>query len=734
MPRPRASRPESTAVRPPVPRFALGAAALALGACAEGSGEVSTHLQPTAIYSPSDGQLPLPNDLLFTDSIDGTLAPPAADDPDAQAVVEALSALDGWSVANPVRLRFSEALDPASVALGDSVRMYAVAIDAFSALAGGPVTAVLRELGADELDVTLGSGGTEVAIWPTVPLAPGASYLALATRDLRSAAGVPIAPSIVYDLAASGDPVPPSDPLAPLQERLLAERDALEAFGAPHEGIVVSTSFTTQSIGAVHGALAAIARGQEDVFAADLCAHELTLDCSNDPSGPAPPAALAVLGPVDLPLPDGVPFFLADFFEGALTVPSFSTPAAAPSGDPSHLSEDDAPTTMRWRARFPFGPDDFDRHLTGRNPLPASTFAPTIPVLLARPLTPRPQDGWPVVVFQHGITGARTNALAIVNACGLAGFAVVAIDLPLHGVTDDEDPLFVGYADVPGQPRERTFGLDLLTEGRDGEEEPVSDGVADSSGAHFIQLASLLTTRDNLRQAASDLLHLFEQVGTVDFDGDGVADLDGERVFYVGHSLGAIVGGQVLPHTERVTAASLAMPGGGLARLLEGSPTFGPQVLDGLAEQGVLPGTEEYDTFLDVAQAAIDDGDPLAHAAALAAQGKPLHVIEVVGEEGFSEPDQVVPNAVEGAPLAGTEPLVAALGLAPITGTVVDLGGIRGVARFLRGDHVTVLIPSDFDDFELIAAWEEMQREVVDFAYNEGKLLTVLDPDLLQQD
>ena len=50
--------------------------------------------------------------------------------------------------------------------------------------------------------------------------------------------------------------------------------------------------------------------------------------------------------------------------------------------------------------------------------------------------------------------------------------------------------------------RERTFDVDLINNatGAAG-----ADGVVDATGTHFINLQSLLTSRDNLRQAETDL-------------------------------------------------------------------------------------------------------------------------------------------------------------------------------------------------------------------------------------
>ena len=46
----------------------------------------------------------------------------------------------------------------------------------------------------------------------------------------------------------------------------------------------------------------------------------------------------------------------------------------------------------------------------------------------------KPAAGWPVVIFQHGITRNRTDMLALAPTLAAAGFVTVAIDMPLHGL------------------------------------------------------------------------------------------------------------------------------------------------------------------------------------------------------------------------------------------------------------------------------------------------------------
>ena len=51
----------------------------------------------------------------------------------------------------------------------------------------------------------------------------------------------------------------------------------------------------------------------------------------------------------------------------------------------------------------------------------------------ARAQTAAPAGGYPVVIFQHGITRASTDLLGVAGGLTAQGFAVVAIDAVGHG-------------------------------------------------------------------------------------------------------------------------------------------------------------------------------------------------------------------------------------------------------------------------------------------------------------
>ena len=215
--------------------------------------------------------------------------------------------------------------------------------------------------------------------------------------------------------------------------------------------------------------------------------------------------------------------------------------------DVPYYSSRSAPLTGSWAGNVsPIDTTGTSRLLTRFNPVPVATEVLKIPVLLTVPNATsagggvKPVSGWPVVIFQHGITGDRTQMLPLADAFAQAGYVVVAIDQPLHGITSTANPLYArpanplygGTLPAGATSYERTFDLDVLnnTTGASG-----PDGVIDSSGASFINLPSLLTSRDNLRQAAADLLVLTKALPTLDLNNDGVADIDGNRIAFVGH-------------------------------------------------------------------------------------------------------------------------------------------------------------------------------------------------------
>lgn len=646
-----------------------------------------------AEFNPAEGKLPFPSNLLFTGSSDGTLNIPVADPGNLADPQVALNALDGFSTVAPITAHFTSSLNPATIAAGTTVRLFEVTVvnPFLNPTAGAlfTVESVQRELTPDEdYAAALSSSDptqTTLIIVPLRPLKPKTDYLVILTDGIRGVDGFAPLPDLTYILArgprtlvdGSGASLFASlndtqaRTLEPIRRMVVSQEDAAAGQGIARGSIVLSWTFTTESTSDV---LAAV---RDDVAPQTVYLAATGLNT----------------GALGLGLPG-----IANIYAGTLTSPYYLDRTTPLSG---HWQRDNGGEPTRYR------------------PTPTATEIITIPVLVTVPNAAsgheRPQSGWSCIIFQHGITQNRTNLLAIADTLAAIGSVGVAIDLPLHGITDNSSPFYDAL-------HERTFNLDLVNNAT---LQPPADGSIDPSGSHFINLASLLTSRDNLRQGVADLLSLAATIPILDIEGDAVPDCDTKRTGFIGHSLGGIVGGTFLGLDDGIAAATLAMPGGGIAKLLDGSATFGPPLAAGLAANGLLKGTAEYEIFLAVAQTVLDAADPINYAAAAAAH--PIHMLEVIGGAG-SLSDQVVPNGVSDAPLSGTEPLALIMNLQSITTTGTDTAGIRSIVRFTAGAHSSLIdpIPSP-------AVTVEMQSELASFIATSGTTLTVSNPDVVSQ-
>ena len=385
----------------------------------------------------------------------------------------------------------------------------------------------------------------------------------------------------------------------------------------------------------------------------------------------------------------------ADLFVGTLDLPYYLTAPANPN--------DAAAISSFWR------PEEGE-FITGLNPVPVATSTQTIPVLMTVPNASSsqtmPANGWPVAIFVHGITNDRTFMLTVADTMAGAGFAVIAIDQVMHGITDETSALSASSATFENDV-ERHFGLDLVNNDSG---EPGPDGVVDSSGTHFFSPAQLLNTRDNLRQSAADLLVLSASLATVE-----VVPLDASRQALIGHSLGGTTATTFAAFTDNLSSVTLAMPAAGLVETILASPAFSGPVLAGLSASGLEQGTPEFESFVVAAQTVIDAADPI-NFAERAAAANPIHMIEVIG-------DQVVPNTVENASLAGTEELARVMGLPAVSATTSG----SALVRFIEGDHASILSPE-----ASLEAFTEMQGQTANFAASGGTMIQINDATVVQ--
>lgn len=656
----------------------LSLLALLVSACSddknydfEGSKQRGTPF--VASFNPSQRVLPFPTDLFFTGTEDGTLNFPISDPSNTADPLLAVNELDGFSVSSPITTRFSKDLRADSAVLGESVHVYETQRDDNNNIS------VVRALTA--ADVALNVQGSQLAVVPLKPLKESTSYLFVLTKGLLSTDGQAATSSSVYNLAAGDkalNEIPAFAELEPLRVATNGFHQLAATQGVDASQIVLSWSVTTQSVTPVLNAVReASAAGAVQVVNSGQTTGSLIPASTGD----------------------------TQVYVGSLAVPYYLT---APSQD-----NPTAALSSAWR-------NAAEQVVHARtDSTPVSTSTQVIPLIATVPAGTAPADGWPMVIYQHGITSNRSTVLAIADALAGVGIAAIAIDLPLHGLTDSSSALFAN-ADQFAGISERTFNMDLLNNSTNA---PGPDGATDPSGAHFINLRSLLTSRDNVRQAVSDLLTLRRSLTNL----QGIP-VNQDRVFYLGMSLGGIVGTVYLgtETTGQIQAAMLSVPGAGIPGLLSASASYGPIIDGGLAASGITAGSEQYRQFMLMAQTVVDSADPF-NFGATAAENQRVMLHEVVGGNS-SPPDQVIPNSAEGSAISGTEPLIRVMGLQSVSSTTQNALGLDGAVRFIAGAHASLLSPES--DLETT---KEMQSQMAGFFASDGTTIPVTNADVVKQ-
>ena len=748
----------------------IALAGMFLSAC---EGDKSTTLQDSVTgentvdtisnYDLGESIIPFPNDFLFAaDMPDGTLNIPVDDPADLSDPKVAMNGLDGFSTVAPMTTGFSSAIDASSIS-GESVRLYPVTKGAGP---GGPATAVAAPLvyGVDYVAAlsSVDTSNSTLAVLPLKPLNPKSSYAVVITSKLKSASGRPVGTSGSYALTRGAGElydltVPPAIPPSTADAiKAAIKNPALLPEGDTDADVVeagqAAAKLETIRKNIVKPTEDAILAADSSLTSAEIILHwtfttQSTTDVlaqvrTNIRSGGAPSTAILPVAVAQSPQNGVAGFVGADIFVGNLSVPYYltaSSTASSPSNDPTALGS------------FWHGPGGSLLTYLAGNVSPVATSTESIPVMISIPKAyagcpsgVKPTK-WPVVIYQHGITTSRGTMFAVADSLANACFATVAIDLPMHGITGNEPQGFSALKGIggggPGSVTERTFDLDLVTQDAEGNitaEAP--DGTIDTSGRHFINLSNLQNTRDNVRQGVSDLFTLTYALESMGVAGD---TFDASKIYFLGHSLGAMVGTTFLALEPNVNDAALAFSGTSLAKILDGSASFGPTIAAGLAAKGVVKGTADYESFLGAAQTVVDSGDPVNHATAAAA-GRGILLFEIAG--GNTSPsDLVVPNTVPDgndttgtvpAPLAGTEPQIKLMGLTQVNSTQAGTD-LHVVTKYVVGNHGSLLDPADTTvppsaPGDNLKVTTEIQTQAATFLATDGGTLLVTDDSLLQ--
>ena len=778
-----------------------------------GIGKSTPVVTPIArvIFDPSNGALTVPNDLVFQGTKDGTLNIPGAGTNGSDPIF-AMNALDGWSTVAPfvINIDFptTTSLDASSVFNPASVHVFETIMggdrnDADCAkLARGLACKVVSEL-TFGVDFVAKAVGNNIAIVPLKPLKSATTYILALTNNIQDDMGTSVDGSITYDLVKQDIKTLPlgSPEQLGLQAVINSYEGAVASSGVDKKSIIYTMAMTTQSVGVVlntikqlmvanlqQGKYPTIAVQDTGMSVANVMVASGVLP-ANSSSLPLFSTANYMQGSITLPYYSGIPtaanpmapvntWWKSLCDSGAMLAGLAAVnPTAIPAAP---ISVTDGTCMAISKAAGLPAPGlrdlgiDKERNLTKYSPVPAPTammpikvqmttpdvnVANAVRASLGLPAMTEPANGWPVAILQHGITSKKEDMLSITGILSLYGIATVAIDHPLHG----------------------SRGFDLNGDGVD------DINASTISATHYMDLASLLTTRDNLRQSTADLLGLrfgLNFLGGVNADGNPIK-IDTSKVSFLGHSLGAITGINFIALTNtplnpaidgmfHVIANSQANPGVMSATFLMESGAFGDVIKSGLAYEksadfkalvdATYPnGATEVEKigayrafysnlnaaqkgglnslfaqFTFAAQTVTDAGDPVNYAAMMAATNTPTQVFEVVGNGNDNLSDQVIPNRVTTSPLAGGEAVISLLGLPSISTTTQNADmTVSGAIRFIFGHHASILSPVPRPEAPNAVmdgrTTQEMQSEVANFFSSEGHLLSVQDTGVVQQ-
>jgi hypothetical protein len=362
-------------------------------------------------------------------------------------------------------------------------------------------------------------------------------YALVVTRGVRDMVGDPVGPAQTFqrfrhdlNFGQTKDST-----LKAYRKELLDALAAVATLGVNPREVVVASVFTTQSSTVV------LEKIRDQIQAG------------------TPGAADFLLGPHG----GRTVFSLADLTNLTLTrqtstVPAFSTELIPLPGVLGALTH--APTAVGTLAFGRFQAPDYE--ITPDRYIPPVGTRSGVPVvqgtneiffnLLLPSGSPLP-GGWPVAIYGHGGGGNKEEALAIAAMLAAHDVATIGINAVGHG----RGPLgTVTVARTAGDPITFPAGGRGIDQNGDGL-------IGSREGRSAAPPRTAISRRDGMVQTAADLMRLVQVIETgIDVDGDGIADLDASRIYYVGVSFGGQYGTAFLAVERQVCCGVLNVAGG----------------------------------------------------------------------------------------------------------------------------------------------------------------------------
>lgn len=564
-----------------------------------------------ALFDPAAGVIPFPNEVLIDQTTGRVNLPISPSDPEGvQAIIAGLNTLDGFSTTGPVATSFALPLDGASLKLtkalelpkdasltdfiaelGNKLKSSSIGVaDITEVDSSNPLTLTSLTVYTD-LDIEATSDARLVLRpKPGRPLPPNRRFMVVIFDSVKSASPVSIHVSPTFYLARTPYPLVNAEgksnipqvlsdsdaaQLEALRQAYKPIFDAMELLGIKRERVLLFFTFRT------------------------LSTYQELNEIVNNTDLPAPTASGSKL----LPVSDSAvkSLFGTDPSDkiGLVCIDCVLNAKVLLS-----------PPDMSDKENVKLGHFAFDKK---GNPL---WHEGKIPFLLLLPDGEPPQEGFPVVLFQHGLENSKTQVTKIANDLAGAGFAVVAPDAPYHG----SHPIRLPSA---------------------------------KDGSGFFS-ADVFAVRDNLREMAIEqrqfTMFLKESANQWLENKMGLMPdtLDTTHIRYLGVSLGGIAGAVSAAVNKELARVALVVAGGHLIKIFTDTEnvSFQAPLIQALAALGIAPGSAEFEQFVNMAQWALDQADPVNYAQL--AEGSRFLLVEALG-------DEFIPNST-------TEELRIALG------------------------------------------------------------------------
>jgi len=476
--------------------------------------------------------------------------------------VDTLNTLDGFNLQPRLSIPFSGPIDISTVT-SDTVFL---------------VNPEGRRIGINEVVWDVESNNLHVE--SDELLEQHSQYVLIVTRGVRDLANEPLEASGEFQAFQHGKKIGHDGAVPPYRQALIAGLERAGAAGVDQNRIAVASVFTTQSITAI------LEKIRDQIKA-------ITPEPASFVLGPGGERTVAPVGAISgitfrRQLRTNPNFVSANELTRQLASvqqnPDFPVAvghvAFGKYRSPSYLTPCIGPTREAACDRFmpPVGTGTGTPLVQSMEEIFFNLFLPAETPLGETPERRRPAAGWPVVILGMGSSDNKElGSYLAAPAMAAHGIALIAI----NGLGQGFGPLstLTLRADLNGDGivDSATFSSGPRSFDQNGDGLIGTGTVPPANeGNEVLPQGSSISRRDVLRQTVVDLMQLVRviEVG-IDVDGDGSADLDPSRIYFVGFSQGASIGTMFAAIEPQGRAVVLNVVGGANIEAFRLSPSTG---------------------------------------------------------------------------------------------------------------------------------------------------------------